>query len=183
MNSNIDQLTGSAPLFHQYPGQLEPQDAYIEIHSDRVSFDWNAEIGTAIPVAVAHSRIHRVTIPHDITVEGCREILSEHHDLITSIQAGMGERWDGSNMVGTLTETATEALDAFTREIEHLQTQDYPRCYIVDADDWFSNESLDGTENPEQLHAASLANIPGEYTAIHIAGLDSYLESLRGEPV
>jgi len=49
------------PLHMHYPGQHEPQGAYVQLHPDgEVEFGVNGEIGNAVPESVFHDRIVRI---------------------------------------------------------------------------------------------------------------------------
>lgn len=112
MKTNLESLTGPTPLYVQYPSQTSPQDAYVEIHADgTVNYESNSEIGNAVPVSVWNGRIRRIKIPNHFTAQGYQEL---HDYLMADLEIlinGMDEKWDGNNMVGTLTEEARETLD------------------------------------------------------------------------
>jgi hypothetical protein len=112
MKTNLDTLTGQTPLYMQYGGQHQPQDAYIEIHANgEIHFDYNSEIGNAVPMSVWHGQIRRIAIPNDLTSKGYADLFDYISDLLQILVDGMDDRWDGSNWVGTLTEEAQDTLD------------------------------------------------------------------------
>lgn len=99
-------------LMHQYPGQTQEQGRYIEIYkSGRLLIDWNAEIGNAVPASIWHGIIRRIHIPFTTKAEAAN-FIKENRGLFERVIAGMDEKWDGNNHVGTLTEDANEALNA-----------------------------------------------------------------------
>lgn len=111
MKTNLDTLTGQTPLHMQYSGQNQPQDAYIEINADgEINFDYNSEIGNAVPMSVWHGQIRRISIPNDLTSKGYAALFESISDELQTLVDGMDDRWDGNNRVGTLTEDAQEAL-------------------------------------------------------------------------
>ena len=113
LTTNLDKLTGSLPLYSQYSGQLHAQPAYVEISPDgSISYEYNAEIGNAVPARVWHGVSRRVAIPNDLTARGYAELHAEIADRLQVLVDGMGERWDGSNHVGTLSDEAAEALES-----------------------------------------------------------------------
>jgi hypothetical protein len=97
---------------HQYPGQMETQDRYIEVRQDgKLHIDWNAEIGNAVPAPVWHGIIRRIHGTWTTKKEACA-FISDNKNLFSRLIAGMGERWDGNNYIGTLTADAYEALNS-----------------------------------------------------------------------
>jgi len=93
-----------------YPQQSEPQARYFEIHADgRILFNWDAEIGNAVPSAVWHNLIHRIGSSFT-TKKEAREFYTTHRVEFQNVVNGMGEKWDGNNTVGTLTIEAEEIL-------------------------------------------------------------------------
>ena len=117
METNLDTIIGQTPLFCQYGGQYQPQTAHVEIYADgNVIYEYNGEIGNAVPVSVWNGRVRRIVIPNNLSALGYHQL----HDYITpeleTIIAGMDEKWDGSNWVGTLTEAARESLEALEQQ-------------------------------------------------------------------
>jgi hypothetical protein len=110
--------TGKHPLYRIYPRQLNPQDAYIELdpESAELSADWNAEVGNAIPMPVYHRRILRYPVTPYLTSEEANTLMEEISPLALIVCNEYSEAWDGSNMVGQLTEEGEEASEAI-REI------------------------------------------------------------------
>lgn len=96
-------------LMCQYQGQSKPQGRYIEVEADgRLDITYNAEIGNAVPAPVWHGIIRRICGPWTTKAEA-REFIAENRSLFQTLVDGMGERWDGNNYVGTLTEDAVNA--------------------------------------------------------------------------
>ena len=113
LDTNLDSLMGPTPLLMQYAGQYQPQDAYIEVHaSGKIYFEYNSEIGNAVPASVWHDTVRRISIPNDLTSNGYAELFESIANALQTIVNGMGERWDGNNWVGTLTDEAQEALNS-----------------------------------------------------------------------
>jgi hypothetical protein len=111
IKSNIAQLSGPLPLYHQYYGQTNPQPAFLEIESGEVWFDWNAEVGNAIPMSVYHRRALRLPVPNHLTPAGYQSLLEDITPALREIMAGHTLQWEGNNHVGRLTEEAQAAFD------------------------------------------------------------------------
>lgn len=95
---------GRKPVYMHYPGQLHPQPAYIELdcRARTVLACYNAEIGTAVPLAVWHGLVRRYAIPPDAT---CKQINALMHALRPSFERicdSINIYWDGNNTVGRL---------------------------------------------------------------------------------
>jgi hypothetical protein len=111
IKSNITQLSGPLPLYHHYDGQTNPQPAFIEIEAGEVTFDWNAEIGSAIPMSVHHRRALRLPIPNHLSLAGYQSLFEDITPALREIIAGHTLHWDGNNLAGRLTEEAQAAFD------------------------------------------------------------------------
>lgn len=137
---SIDNLADSiAPLHHRYPGQIEPQPAYVEIDEDgEVSADYSGEIGNAVPMHVWHGRTLRVSVPSMIRGNALADYLgdAETLDLLERIHAGHNVEWDGSNHVGALTDDARAALKALERDLEQMQFDESSMASVWTADEW-----------------------------------------------
>lgn len=129
MKTNIDTLEGTAPLYVQYGGQSQPQGAYVEIHADgSVYYESNGEIGNAVPVSVWHRRVLRITIPNDLTARGYEQLHDAIAEQLEAIIAGMDERWDGNNWVGTITDESREALERLGHQFYTGELDDFERA-------------------------------------------------------
>lgn len=96
----------------RYPGQFKYQPVIMDIYPNgTVDVKANPEIGNAVPANVFHSLVIRVSLPGVSIQTEARDFYAEHIKLIHRISAGMGEKWDGNNTVGTLTDDAREALE------------------------------------------------------------------------
>lgn len=128
MITNLDALTGPAPLYLQYSGQCDPQRAYVQLSPDsRVSYYANAEIGNGIPCNIFHRTSRRWCIPNDLTPRGYEQLHGDIVEMLEEVAAGMSERWDGNNNVGRLTEEAAEASDRLEFFLHDARSSDYER--------------------------------------------------------
>lgn len=182
----------SAPLFRQFPGQYSPQDAYLEISADgSVIASYNDEVGNQVPVSVYHRIDHRLTIPNTLTARGVLQVIEEHANQLNTIIAGMGERWDGSNTVGTLTPDATHALESLEQNLRELQYDDFDYVAIedvrnVDTASVLGDEKIHAHTTDEELTAMAERirsdwrnNI--EEADLIVLGLHDLLEEIREE--
>ena len=143
-----------APLYHQYPGQCQPQPAYIELDcrgAGELMADWNGEIGNAIPMYYWNGLAVRWGISC-AAAGGSIAALFEDADFLACcerIMAGFEEHWDGSNFVGRYTDDANSAIVDAERIIDSMidccevwPVSDYlfTSCELVD---FWNDNSLD----------------------------------------
>lgn len=110
-----------APLFHQYPGQLQPQPAHIQLapESRTVSADWSGEIGGyTIPTRVWNDLELRFAVPANVRGDALVEFCEQHDELFARICDGFREEWNGSDLVGKYNDDALAAIDEIKRLIE-----------------------------------------------------------------
>jgi len=133
----------SMPLYHQYPGQLRPQPAYLEMDEDgAVCVDWSGEIGNAMPMAQWHKRTLVWRIPETATAEALRAFLQDETTvaLLKRVRAGHSVDWDGSNHVGKLTDDAEDASEELGRWCDHggyFDAEDLG--HVWDIDEWMTD--------------------------------------------
>ena len=131
-----------APLWHRYPGQFQPQWAYLEISPEEpfVSLDTTGEIGNAVPMAVWHNRVLRVDVPANLSWDEIDRLVEGQQvaTLIEQIIEGHSVHWDGSNQVGCLTDDAREALDTLQ---EYLLGEYQGETEIWSTEEWLENST------------------------------------------
>ena len=125
---------GRAPLYHRYPRQTQAQDAYIELdpNARTASMTWNAEIGNAIPTALWHHQLVRVSVPNTLSNAQCQELAAEVQPLLLRICEGYERVWDGSNHVGRYSEDARAAIT----DLENLCADLSGEVNVFAVDDW-----------------------------------------------
>jgi len=211
IKTNADKMRGqAAPLHNQYPGQSDPQGAYIEIDpAERTAYaDWNAEVGNAVPMSVWHNRKLRIAISPCVHGPALADWLKIERvqSTINRIVAGHSVEWDGNNMVGRMTEDAVAAcdeLESMSRELPDVavwDVEDYLQHVISATPDWSEPEQIDiegidcqitsATTDHEIAQAAQCIitefefdSRGGELQAIN-GGYDAvyeYIESLRDQ--
>lgn len=113
MAVSIINPTGRNPLYHQYPGQCQPQAAFIELDCEQGTLraDINYEIGNAVPEGVYNHRIRRWQVPNDLTCKAIKKLFQEIRQDAETILAGYEARWNGSNFVGLYSPEAEAAWD------------------------------------------------------------------------
>lgn len=109
--SAIAELTGELPVYHQYPMQTSPQQAYIElnIETGRVTVHWNGEIGNAVPVSVWHGIGRRYYIPCTLSVAGIQGAVQAINDELQIVLDNSDTVWNGNNHVAEIDDLADEA--------------------------------------------------------------------------
>lgn len=106
----IIEVSEPAALYHRYPGQHEPQSAYVELdlRERTLSAGTDPEIGNAVPFSVYHGFERRYPIPA-LAADVANELMAELRPLAERICAGWEETWDGNNHVARLGEDAEAA--------------------------------------------------------------------------
>ena len=118
------------PLYLHYPGQHEPQGAYVQLHPDgEVEFGVSGEIGNAVSEAVFHGRIVRICgVDPYLTLKGIDKLHREIRPLLEEIAAGHSVEWNGSNNVGKLTDEADDARDRLDYMLHQTDWENYDRA-------------------------------------------------------
>jgi hypothetical protein len=109
------------PLFHRYPGQYQPQAAFIELdlESGDLSAQWNAEIGNPIPPRVRHRCALRWSVPIYLSGDEVNALLEEIAPVARRLLDGARVVWDGADYKGRLDDDAEGAEE----EIEMICSQ------------------------------------------------------------
>ena len=173
-----------APLYCRYPGQSNPQSAYIEIDpAGRMArADWNGEIGGAVPMPVYHGRILRVGISPYIRGDVLADLLEskDFKALLVRICTGHTWEWSGNNMIGHLTDDARDALQTLTELCERELDIDEV-AQVWDVGDWLPDAaSADVTADMTEDDLVSLADrltVEAENEGVLVEG--DVLERLR----
>jgi hypothetical protein len=119
-----------------------PQEARVQLRINparRTAALETHSPGQAIPIDQYHCRVLVAQVaagPVDgpALVAWLREEAAQQ--LLVRICDGHEIEWDGSNMVGTLTADATEALTALEKELEDAPALEGEAAGLWDADDW-----------------------------------------------
>jgi len=102
---------GDRPLYHVYPGQERPQDAFVQLgQGGEVCVGWSGEPSGNIPESVWHRQEIRIGVAPSLTADDIDDLLDEVEPLLKRVHAGHVIEWDGANHVGRLDEDAHEAL-------------------------------------------------------------------------
>ena len=136
---------GPAPLYNQYPGQCQPQPAYVSLDEDgTVSVDWSGEIGNAVPASVWHGRDVRLSISPYASSAGIRRLFddSEFRALVDQYYAGHSVEWRNGNNVGRLTDDARDALDKLERFADEWFREPDHLDNVCSAGEWLSGADL-----------------------------------------
>jgi len=120
----VTPCTGEYPLYHLYPQQFNPQDAYIRLDPEdaELSADWNVEVGNSIPMAVVHGRVLRYPVSCYLTADEVNALMESLIPLAQRVCDGYSEGWDGHNNVGRLTEDAEQASQEIEAECASAET-------------------------------------------------------------
>lgn len=127
--------TGKHPLYHLYPQQLNPQDAYVRLDPEagELSADWNAEAGNSIPMSVYHGLILRYPVNPYLATDEVNGLMGQLTPLALRVCNGYSEEWDGHNNVGRLTEDAEEA----SQDIQEICRDEQPSELEEGTEPWY----------------------------------------------
>ena len=145
LNLDTSNLSASlAPLYQQYPGQYQPQSAYVTLDEDgNVAADWTGESGGGMPSSVWHHRTLRWAVNPSANGNDLAALLEgEALPLLERVHAGHTVEWDGSNNVGLLTADAQDASDELERLLDATNDPEN-QTQIWDADEWLFPYSRD----------------------------------------
>jgi hypothetical protein len=114
-------IEGKGGLYHQYQGQQQPQPIYLELDPDKrkVTIDYNAEIGNAVPVDVWSGLVRRYTIPL-MSRWSASQLARSIRPLFERVCAGWSRMDTGNNIVGCFTSDALDAEEDIERHIANL---------------------------------------------------------------
>lgn len=125
-------------MYSQYPREIDPQPAYIELSVNGVvEAGYSGEIGNSVPSDVWHRRTLRWSVTPCISGEAITELLQRDDviDLLERVHDGHDTKWNGSNFVGTLTDDAEEARDELTQIFESVD----PDVGVWNVESWLFN--------------------------------------------
>lgn len=117
------------PLHLHYPGQHEPQGAYVQLHPDgEVEFGVNGEVGNALPESVFYNRIVRICdVDPYLTLEGIDKLHREIRPMLEEIAEG--HLLLPFHNVGCFTEEADEARERLMKRLWETDWENYDRKY------------------------------------------------------
>lgn len=134
---------GNAPLYMQYPGQYQPQDAFLEFDTEtgELTADYNPEIGNAVRMSVYHGIDRRYSIDRNICGESLKRIMNDPEviSLLERIYDGSETVWNGSNHVCRLTKDAEKAEENLQNLIDSSIDPETDLSVII-TDDYFIDE-------------------------------------------
>ena len=137
LNLDTSNLRASlAPLYRQYPGQYQPQSAYVTLDEDgNVAADWTGESGGGMPASIWHHRTLRWAVNPSANGNYLAALLeNEALPLLERVHVGHTVEWDGSNNVGLLTADAQDASDKLERLLDATNEPEN-QTHIWDADE------------------------------------------------
>lgn len=124
-------------LYHKYPTQQYPQDAYLEMDCDKGTLraTTDGEIGGAVPMRVFHGRVRRYSIPEGAQPADVNKLMDDLVPIFERVLAGYECEWDGSNHTGRLDDAASQAEEEIEQRVCDAELR---TLYVEDAGDWFS---------------------------------------------
>jgi hypothetical protein len=139
IRTNANELRAEfAPLYCRYSGQCNAQSAYIDLDPEgetiTMEADYDHEIDYAVPMRVWHGRTHRIKVSPFLTGRQIADLLEDDdfQALARDVAAGFECYWDGSNLVGKLTDDARSALEAMERMAENIEGE----LNVIEAGDY-----------------------------------------------
>jgi hypothetical protein len=103
------------PVYCQYPGQYQPQPAYIkvDIRSGRVWPDYNGNIGGGRSSDEHHGLIQRFSIPAQLHRSEIAELLEDNLSFFQKVLDSYCEEWNGSNYVAHRRTGVVDDIDQY----------------------------------------------------------------------
>ena len=101
---------------------------------------YQAEDSGAYSSDVWHSLVLEETLTGYPEASAARELLTDNPDVIAII-SGHVTKWDGSNMVGRLTDEASEAWTRLVKDLNEMAEYTPNPLQLYQVDDWFSDVS------------------------------------------
>lgn len=130
-----------APIYNRYPGQIWPQDAYIEIDCEdqTICAESDPEIGGAVPERVWNNRAQRIEVTKYLSAWAVNELLDSLAPLAERVIAGFSAEWRNGNYRGEYDADAFSALD----EIRRVCAATGADIDVMEADDFLEPLSAD----------------------------------------
>ena len=124
-----------APVFLQYPSNASPQSAYVYLDENGdVWGDPDYQSGT-MSNDVYHNRTLRFQISPCLTGKDLDSLLKEISPLLQEVHDDHSVEWDGSNMVGRISD---EAMDSYNKAKDICQEWE-GSLQVRDVGEWLFN--------------------------------------------
>lgn len=122
-------------LYKKYPGEFEPQPAFVEIdlEKEEVRYDYNP--GSGVPLNVFHGRAIWLKVDARVNTEALDKLLEsqEWKELLQTVFEDSEIVWNGSNHVGRTGRRAEAALQRMEELLAEL-----PIIEVWEAEEWLS---------------------------------------------
>jgi hypothetical protein len=134
---NEDQV---APLYMQFPGQCNPQPAYIEIdpRGDNIEVfaEINYNIGPGCSQAVFNDEVQQISVTYSILGSALKEFLEseEFQTDVLDMCEGYENKWDGSNHSGYWNHRVYDIKNKIEQDLWSVE-----RASIYEGDEWISD--------------------------------------------
>ena len=95
--------SGRNPLLVKFEGQINPQGAYLEINGENrtIRFDYNSEIGNAVPSTVFYKQEIRIAISPYASCEELDDFIRNYAENIIELIDGYSSGYnDNGNLIG-----------------------------------------------------------------------------------
>ena len=135
----IAEFNSEAPVYMQYAGQCQAQDAFIALDADGdVYADFSGEIGNAVPASVWNGLDKRISISPFASGYGLQQLFNDAKFLsaVNRYYDGRTTGWDGNNWTSELSEDAEAALEEMQSMADELE-----QLNIYNAEDWIASVS------------------------------------------
>ena len=170
-------------LYHRYPGQTGPQDAFIAIdrRDGEVYADWNGEIGNAVPHEVWSSDVIRLALPAALLPTAANRLMARlvEEGLVARILLGADAEAD---------QGAYDPLDDACEDARRLIEDEVDEDDLVvawDAGEYWAADppvvAADATDADLATQAAECEAFALAYGVHVLDGIVQYLERRRDE--
>ena len=140
------------PLYYQYDGQYQPQDAYIELdlRTGNIDADCKGSIGNSIPTEVFNQSIIWFYINPYLKSDQIAEVINAHISDLEHLYNVSDINWDGNNWVGGACDESNidnEQWVSLVNDLRHkleIAANEFENT-LVDSNgfgDWFYSDTL-----------------------------------------
>ncbi len=176
---------GQRGMLRIYPGQQQPQAAYLELNcrDGQFSATYNAGIGDGIPSNVWHGHVRRYAAPL-LQGDAANGLLAELSDVAQRVLDGYESVWDGRNIVARFSSDAQDAEAVIQDRLDNGNDGDLLQW--ADARNWLYAAEEDirsdlTTGKPIDVLMEELDGDGTDQDCPVLIGLRNYLETLASE--
>lgn len=192
-NLTITPVGGDADLYHRFPGQNEPQEAFIglDLGSKTLFAAYDPHLGGGTDAEYAHRRTLAAPLPKPVSADAANTLMEELRPLAARVCFGSNVSRDNQgNLRGTLNSDAEEAWVELCGLVSDAGDNRGTELIVWVGDEWFSEgapEEITAFTTDEELEAiearelASAQEVAEQGQVVSFDRVDEYLAGVREE--